>query len=61
VNCLHSLLAKGVSLDRKTFVAIALLKLDDGATVDEALGAATEAAIVASAARDDADAEVERV
>jgi hypothetical protein len=44
-NCLHSLLDKGVSLDRKTFVAAALSELDDGATVDEALGRATDTAL----------------
>jgi len=45
VNCLESLLAKGVSLNRKTFIAVALSELDDGATVDEALGRATDTAL----------------
>jgi len=44
-NCLESLLDKGVSLDRKTFVATALSELDDGATVDEALGRATDTSL----------------
>jgi len=44
-NCLESLLEKGVSLNRKTFVAVALSELDDGATVDEALGRATDHAL----------------
>jgi len=45
---------KGVTLQPQDFAAHALQKRKDGADVDEALGAATEAAIVASAARDDA-------
>ena len=44
---------KGVSIQPHDFAAHALQQRKDGATVDEALGAATEAAIVASAARDD--------
>jgi len=46
---------KDVTLQPQDFAAHALQQRKDGATVDEALGAATEAAIVASAARDDAD------
>jgi len=46
---------KGVTLQAQDFAAHALQQRRDGADVDEALGAATEAAIVASAARDDAD------
>jgi len=45
MTCLHSLLAKGVSADRKAFIARALSELDDGATVDEALGRATDHAL----------------
>jgi len=52
---------KGVTLQAQDFAAHALQQRRDGATVDEALGAATEAAIVASAARDDAEPEAERV
>ena len=52
---------KGVSIQPRDFAAHALQQRKDDATVDEALGAATEAAIVASAARDEADAGVERV
>jgi len=44
---------KGVTLQPHDFIAHALQQRRDGAGVDEALGAATEAAIVASAARDD--------
>jgi len=44
---------KGVSIQPRDFAAHALQERRDDATVDEALGAATEAAIVASAARDD--------
>ena len=44
---------KGVTLQPHDFIAHALQQRRDGADVDEALGAATEAAIVASAARDD--------
>ena len=43
---------KGVTLQAQDFAAHALQQRRDGADVDEALGAATEAAIVASAARD---------
>jgi hypothetical protein len=46
---------KGVTLQPQDFAAHALQQRENDATVDEALGAATEAAIVASAARDDAD------
>ena len=52
---------KGVTLQAQDFAAHALQQRKDDATVDEALGAATEAAIVASAARDETDAEAERV
>jgi len=52
---------KGVTLQPQDFAAHALQQRRDGATVDEALGAATEAAIVASAARDDADTDKEHV
>jgi len=45
VNCLQSLTAKGLSLERKTFVAVALSELDGGASVDEALGRATDHAL----------------
>lgn len=44
---------KGVALQAQDFAAHALQQRRDGAAVDEALGAATEAAIVASAARDE--------
>jgi len=46
---------KGVTLQAQDFIAHALQQRRDGADVDEALGAATEAAIVASAARTDTD------
>ena len=46
---------KRVSIQPQDFAAHALQQRRDGATVDEALGAATEAAIVASAARTDTD------
>ena len=46
---------KGVSIQPRDFAAHALQKRRDEASVDEALGAATEAAIVAQAARTDAD------
>jgi hypothetical protein len=52
---------KGVSIQPQDFAAHALQERRDDATVDEALGAATEAAIVAAASRTDADAEAERV
>ena len=52
---------KGVTLQAQDFAAHALQQRKDDATVDEALGAATEAAIVAQAARDESDAEAERV
>ena len=51
---------KDVSIQPRDFAAHALQHRKDDATVDEALGAATEAAIVASA-RDEEDAEAERV
>lgn len=50
VNCLHSLLAKGVSADRKAFIARALSELDDGGTVDEALSRATDHALAVETA-----------
>ena len=46
---------KGVTLQAQDFIAHALQQRKDGATVDEALSKATEAAIVASAARSDRD------
>ena len=52
---------KGVTLQAQDFAAHALQQRKDDATVDEALGAATEAAIVAQAARDEADPKPERV
>ena len=52
---------KGVSIQPRDFAAHALQQRKDDATVDEALGAATEAAIVAQPAGDEADAEAERV
>jgi len=52
---------KGVTLQAQDFAAHALQQRRDGATVDEALGAATEAAIVAAASRTDAEPEAERV
>jgi hypothetical protein len=42
-------------VDRKRFLAVALSELDDGATVDEALGRATDHALaVAATAQADA-------
>ena len=52
---------KGVTLQAQDFAAHALQQRKDDATVDEALGAATEAAIVAQAARTESDPEPERV
>ena len=52
---------KGVSIQPRDFAAHALQKRRDEAAVDEALGAATEAAIVASAARTESDPKPERV
>ena len=52
---------KGVTLQAQDFAAHALQQRKDDATVDEALGAATEAAIVAQPAGDEAGAEAERV
>ena len=52
---------KGVSIQPRDFAAHALQQRKDEASVDEALGAATEAAIVAQAARSDPEATPERV
>ena len=52
---------KGVSIQPRDFAAHALQQRRDEASVDEALGAATEAAIVAQAARSDPEATPERV
>lgn len=52
---------KGVNIQPRDFAAHALQARRDEAAVDEALGAATEAAIVASAARSDPTAAPERV
>jgi len=49
---------KGVTIRAQDFAGYALQHRRDGATVDEALGAATKAALAASAARDDAEARV---
>jgi len=46
---------KGVALQPQDFTAHALQQRKDGATVDEALGAATEAGIYAEMVRDDSD------
>jgi hypothetical protein len=49
MNCLNSLEAKGLSLERQTFVARALTELDDGWSPDEALSRATDHALAVGA------------
>ena len=56
VNCLESLEAKGLSLDRRTFVARALSELDDGWSPDEALSRATDHALAVGGGTAEADA-----
>jgi len=59
-NAMASLEAAGVSIDRHSFATTALARYDDGHGIDDALGEATEHAIV-SAAMDSANERDQRV